>query len=394
MNKKINAIFLGSFLFPHGYAATRRKQQFIDYIIAKGGKARVLLTLKWAKGHEMNESTGIFKEVPYEIIYNVKKNIVFPFTFTYSIIKSFFLLKNYRINNKKNVIVSFGINFNTLFPLLFGRWLGYKIIFDYVEDFETLNVQTSSKKDILKHKISFLLNKLFTNYLASGVSVISNYLMEKHSRRIKDKPIILVPISADNLQIERKNNVTLDKNFTLLYSGTYGQKEGLETLFKAFENFSETHDEAELKMTGNCPKYIKDKIKRLNNKAIKKIILTGRLSEEDYFEELNKASVLMMTRNDSDFAHAGFPYKLGEYLATGNPVIASKVGDVPLYLTDKVSAILFSPENSNDLYSAIRYVYKNRSKADKIGEKGKQICKQNFHPQKNGEKFYKLLLRV
>jgi hypothetical protein len=32
-----------------------------------------------------------------------------------------------------------------------------------------------------------------------------------------------------------------------------------------------------------------------------------------------------MPRNNSDFANTGFPFKLGEYMATGNCVISAKL---------------------------------------------------------------------
>ncbi len=52
--KKLNVIFMGCFLYPNGFAATKKKQQFMDYIKTEGNDVRVLLTLKKARGHENN----------------------------------------------------------------------------------------------------------------------------------------------------------------------------------------------------------------------------------------------------------------------------------------------------------------------------------------------------
>ncbi len=54
------------------------------------------------------------------------------------------------------------------------------------------------------------------------------------------------------------------------------------------------------------------------------------------------SDVLCMCRKESGFANAGFPFKLGEYLATGNPVICTKVSDVEYYL-DNEDVYLIDP---------------------------------------------------
>ena len=52
-----------------------------------------------------------------------------------------------------------------------------------------------------------------------------------------------------------------------------------------------------------------------------KIIYFGLIPDDDYYQFLKDADVLLMTRIDSPYANSGFPFKLGEYLATGNAVI-------------------------------------------------------------------------
>ena len=99
---------------------------------------------------------------------------------------------------------------------------------------------------------------------------------------------------------------------------------------------------------------------------------------------LRDGDIMCMTRVGSRFANAGFPYKLGEYLASGNPVIASNVGDVGLYLENKNDAILIEPNNVQAIQQAIEYLIDNPIEAMKIGQNGKQKCKEYFDPHKNG----------
>ena len=62
------------------------------------------------------------------------------------------------------------------------------------------------------------------------------------------------------------------------------------------------------------------------------IVFTGIVSAADIPQILKNAAVLALDRPDSLQAQCGFPTKLGEYLLTENPVIVTKVGDIPLFL--------------------------------------------------------------
>ncbi len=53
---------------------------------------------------------------------------------------------------------------------------------------------------------------------------------------------------------------------------------------------------------------------------------------------------------DSKQAQGGFPTKLGEYLATGNPVCATTVGEIPDYLVDGES-VYFAVPGSVDSFA-------------------------------------------
>ena len=59
------------------------------------------------------------------------------------------------------------------------------------------------------------------------------------------------------------------------------------------------------------------------------------------------------SRPRSRQAEGGFPTKLGEYLATGRPVIVTAVGSIPLTIRHAVDAVLIPPNSPSALCSAI-----------------------------------------
>jgi glycosyltransferase involved in cell wall biosynthesis len=393
MNNQINCIFLGSFLYPHGFAATKRKQLFLEYILKQGAIVNVLITLNWAKGKEYNkEIKGKYNNIPYEILGNfVKPNLLFPFSFFILTIKAIIRISRLKRKDCKNIIVAFYINFDTIILLLVSKILGYKIVFDIVEDYNTLSSQGHGKQRFNVWRLNVLM-KLFLKQLASGLSVISSHLFNFYKNKNYEIPIDLIPVSAGNILLGNNKKVKQD-SFKLLYSGTYGAKDGLSTLIDAFCLFLKNNKNALLILTGSCPQNIilemKNKIGNLSN-----VILTGRLSEIDYFEALQDADVLLMTRTNSRFANAGFPFKLGEYLASGNPVICTNISDVSFYLKNNESAIIIPPDDVNELYKAICWIHENKAKAMEIGEKGRDVCLLHFNPENNNKKFFQLLQSV
>ena len=101
-----------------------------------------------------------------------------------------------------------------------------------------------------------------------------------------------------------------------------------------------------------------------------------------------------MTRIDSSFANSGFPFKLGEYLATGSPVIATEVSDVKFYLTDKQDFVMAQPSDTESLISALEYLVKHPDKRSEIGRNGYNKCKLYFNPKINGKSLMELVERV
>ena len=392
MCNKLNVIFLGTFLYPNGYAATKRKQQFLDYIYAQGDNARVLITLKWTKGHEMNKNKGSFKDIRYEVIGTyVKPNIFFPITFFVFTIETFFKLNALKSKTSKNILVAFEIFYDNLFPIIFGYLIGYKVIFDIVEDFSSLESSKTIKEKI-KHFLLLDIQKIIKSKIAAGISVVTKYLLNKHKEQVnKNLPIVLIPVSAENINFKvLQENKQEKSNFTFLYSGTYGKKEGLKYLFEAFYKFTEIHKNVKLVLTGNCPEKIREQLDTLYG-IYDHIIFTGRLDDVEYYSVLTEADVLLMTRRNSTFANAGFPYKMGEYLATGKPSICTNVSDISLYLKNMESAIIVEPENSVAILNAMLFLYNNPQRATEIGQKGREVCLKYFNPEINSKMFYELL---
>jgi len=91
---------------------------------------------------------------------------------------------------------------------------------------------------------------------------------------------------------------------------------------------------------------------------------------------LKGADVLLLPRAAGEFSEAGFPNKLGEYLASGRPVVVTAVGDIPRYLTDGVSAALVVPDDIQSFADAVVEVLVDQDLGDRLGAAGREVAER------------------
>lgn len=71
-------------------------------------------------------------------------------------------------------------------------------------------------------------------------------------------------------------------------------------------------------------------------------------------------------------------------MATGNTILATAVGDVPIYIKNKINGLLIPPNNSEAIYEAIKYAYNNQKECIQMGKNGLNTIKESFDVEKNG----------
>lgn len=97
---------------------------------------------------------------------------------------------------------------------------------------------------------------------------------------------------------------------------------------------------------------------------------------------LRGARALLLPRASGEFSAAGFPNKLGEYLASGRPVIVTAVGDIPRYLVDGVSALLVPPDDNAAFARAVVRVLEDGELAERLGAGGRAVAERLFRAER------------
>ena len=385
MNKKLNIVFMGGFTYPNGMAGTKRVRNAINSLKQYPDiAARVILQ---RQSTEYNILSGVHEGTPYETVmgdlFRARMFMVLPLLYR----RTGAALKRAFRPDSKNVIYFYGPLFvESVVPLRYAQKLGYKIVFDVIEDFGlTKEVSRSLYQYMRSSLTSGLSSRIKT--LSAGIIVISSYLEGNCRKLIQGKaPVHYMPISVD-MNCFPEKPICLKPTVSLFYAGSFGKKDGVPVLLDAFDRLAGKYENVRLVLTGRGDaEAVEEFFARMKLSPFKdRIEFKGYLDEKDYYSVLNDADIPCMTRVNVAFANAGFPFKLGEYLATGKPVIASRVSDVDRFLVNGQNAMLVQPGSSTEICEAADFLINNPESAVAIGMRGREVAKSFFDYKQQGK---------
>jgi glycosyltransferase involved in cell wall biosynthesis len=371
-------IFGDSFTFPEGNAATNRVYTFARGFSENGISTHVICF----QNEYVDNCNGITGGIKYYHPFNqtIRSNffIVRRWLKFLKYFRAFILVR--KINREEKIIA---INLYTyrfithLFAFVLAKFFKTKILFDRCEHplqfyHDNVFAQTSAKlKLVLEAKLS------------DGMFCISNYLIDFYKERGFDQcRLFLVPSTVDTERFNKQINSRLDYSYILYCGSLTIIKDGVNILIESFKRISEKYPEINLVLIGKGDSIIdeiiiKDLAMKLNIE--KRVIFLGQLPRTEIPAYLCNAKILALARPESIVADAGFPSKLTEYLATGNPVVVTKVGEIPQYLKDNETAFLTEPGSIDAFANKLDFVLSNYEFAIRVGQNGKELTSTIFN---------------
>jgi glycosyltransferase involved in cell wall biosynthesis len=234
--------------------------------------------------------------------------------------------------------------------------------------------------------------------LMDGLFLMTDELIRFYAPHTKKSCIIQkLPMTVDFARFAAKPGNQSSVKY-VFYAGSFSQKkDGVQCLMRAFNAVKDQLPDLELWLAGGKKQNrdtheLKELITSLN--LDNKVKLLGELKRDEIPGYLMNAHVLVLPRPDSIQARGGFPTKLGEYLASGKPVIATNVGEIPNYLTEK-EAFLISPDHiENELAERIIQISKDYAHALEIAKQGQKRAFECFSTEVNAEKMRQLILKI
>jgi len=183
------------------------------------------------------------------------------------------------------------------------------------------------------------------------------------------------------------------KNPYILFVGVMNNaKDGVDILIDAFSQIAQNFPKYNLYLVGpwqyDTPGHLQ-KIK--DYKLAERVFWINEVNRNEIPPLLLNSNLLVLPRPDSKQAQGGFPTKLGEYLASGKPVCATNIGEIPDYLTDNETVFFAKPGSSSSFADAMERALSSEEKSLEVGQKGKLIAEKFFNKDIQSGVLYEFL---
>lgn len=190
--------------------------------------------------------------------------------------------------------------------------------------------------------------------------------------------IHIVNMFADESRFTGLRKEAVGRPYIAYCGNMSNTKDGVDLLLEAYGKIAQKTN-LDLWLIGEYHGAMDEFVAQHNLKD--RVVFTGGIDSRDMPQLLMNASILALARPDSIQAANGFPTKLGEYLLTGNPVVITKVGDIPLFLEHKVSALLSDSRDMDAFAENLLWIVDHPAEAKEIGICGREVARKSFNYQ-------------
>ena len=230
-----------------------------------------------------------------------------------------------------------------------------------------------------------------------GLFVISTALRDYYVKNgVKKDKVHIINMTVDSLRFKNINKQEVKREYIAYCGSATNNKDGVDKLIKSFAFVHQANPSIYLYIIGPAPlnKEGLENIQLAHSLGVlNRIIFTGTVNSYEIPQLLKNASVLLLNRPDTLQTQCGFPTKLGEYLLTRNPVVITKVGDIPRFLEDGKTALLASPNDNKEFAEKIIWSLNNTDEAKLVGRNGADVALKYFNAKIETSKMLKIMMK-
>lgn len=189
---------------------------------------------------------------------------------------------------------------------------------------DTYATERGKKESLLKNNIMKLYLRLIQKLETSFDKYIlltspMNDLVNK-----QNKPFVIIEGIYNNDLSISKNTSDKSKNI-LIYSGSLFSDYGIDIILESFKLIKNPSFELHIYGSGELETLVRN-----YQSTDKRIKYFGFVSREELFDRLNSATLLLNLRDPSlSYTKYSFPSKTFEYLASGTPILTTKLKGIP-----------------------------------------------------------------
>lgn len=364
-------IFLGP--YPKGNVSTIRIHSYCKSLAKNGYFVKVLLLAPCKEAAVNEERNGIHEGVHYQYLTDItwgKKNVSIFTKASYYILGLIKSLK-YLKKDKISCLLSYHNNpISNVFYWIVSRILQIPFVLDKTE--YPRGYQENSK---IIEKIDRFFLKCYDGFIVISSELKGYYFQINHN-------VFLLPMTIDIDRFKSVKKIYVDKPYIAVVFGSHnrdGLKESIMA-YKQYLNILLNETPYQLMLIGNVESLInKEEIKAyiIENSLEDKVNFMGLVDIDKVPSLLLNASCLLTTPNS--YISGGFPTKLGEYMLSDVPIVATSAGEINYYLTHKKDILLSEPGDINNIALSLCFIHRNPDKARLLAQNAYQTVLSDFN---------------
>lgn len=270
---------------------------------------------------------------------------------------------------------------STLLPTISSLMKKHKKPFAYLlvgDHLKSLSASGYSKVGKLMLWFYFVVDKLRQNYYAKNALVFANSLViyneylaiNKHTHEVRTTTL-------STGSIYKKDSLDFHDPVELLYAGRIDKGKGISDIINAMKILKEKGIGSKFNLVGwETSKGYIDSLFTLSRKLglDGNIVFHGKKKVgEELLTMYRKADIYVLASNGNE----GFPRTIWEAMASSTPVIATTVGSIPYFLTDRKDVLLVSPDTPDDIANAIEELSNDEKLREELIKNGLKLAASN-----------------
>lgn len=381
-----HVVIVTSVPFPNGFAPANRIMAYAKGFTENNYSCEVVVIKpNIEKSNKGFKTDGVFEDVKYKFPGNIinanEKNILIrQFQYQYSVIKSLlYIVYNTLIKKQSDIIIYYGTDvFVELQLTILSHLFNVVILTEQSEKPLLYNSEKLLPKSIVKFLYYKIIFKRYTGILAMTVPIRAFFC----NIGIPADKILLI---SHTVSLHRFEGTMMNSNEQYYaFTGSLNeQKDGVLSLLDSLAIVKLKYPEIKLKVAGYGSEIdvelFRQKIKDLG--LFRNVDYLGSLQGIDAIKLIQNARALVSFRPSSIQAEYGFPTKVVEYLATGNPVITTLTGDLRLFLINNENSFTTSPGDIEGFAKQWIIILQDFDSAKKVGAQGKELVMNVFNPK-------------
>jgi glycosyltransferase involved in cell wall biosynthesis len=279
-----------------------------------------------------------------------------------------------------------------IIPGLLLKLFGKKIIYDVHEDFPKRLLIRQWIPSRLRPFAARMarLGEQFSSIFFDAI-ITASYIPEhlkRHKRvcTIQNYPLL----SYFNFKEKELENIPKEENvsiFRVIYAGGLSPDRGIHKMVEAMEYLKEAQVELILCGRFSSAAYERE-VRSLN--GFQRVKFLGWLNHKEIPSVLSRANAALHIPLFPMQESGELPVKIFEYMAAGLPIISSNFPLLKNIIEEHNCGICVDPTNSKEIAEAIKYLFHNPEKAQKMGENGREVVIKKYNWEQESKKLLKL----